>query len=188
MPRFGKDCANWLRRLHDEIHITSVLVTHDQEEALEVADRVVVMNQAKIEQVGTPTEVFHHPASQFVMEFLGQVNVFQGRIHGGKAILGTGAFDVTPGNHSPTEQATLYVRPHELDIARSSNCVPSLPGRVTRVHTAGPMARVTLLGVDGQNILVDLTPQRFVELNLQPGETVYVSPQKVRVFSPDYQI
>ena len=69
----------WLRRLHDEMHITSILVTHDQEEALEVADRIVVMNQAKIEQVGTPDEVFHNPASEFVMDFLGNVNVFHGR-------------------------------------------------------------------------------------------------------------
>ena len=77
---------NWLRRLHDELHMTSVLVTHDQEEALEVADRVVVMNQAHIEQVGTPTEVFHNPASEFVMDFLGDVNVFHGRIEQGQAV------------------------------------------------------------------------------------------------------
>jgi sulfate transport system ATP-binding protein len=78
----------WLRRLHDEIHVTSILVTHDQEEALEVADRVVVMNHGRIEQISTPEEVFHKPATQFVMEFLGQVNVFRGRVHGGKAMLG----------------------------------------------------------------------------------------------------
>ena len=74
----------WLRRLHEEIHVTSILVTHDQEEALEVADRVVVMNHGKIEQIGTPEEVFHQPATQFVMEFLGQVNVFHGRVRNGK--------------------------------------------------------------------------------------------------------
>ena len=83
----------WLRRLHDEIHVTSILVTHDQEEALEVADRVVVMNQGQIEQIGTPEEVFHKPATQFVMEFLGQVNVFHGRVQGGKAMLGEVALD-----------------------------------------------------------------------------------------------
>jgi len=84
---------SWLRKLHEEIHSTTVLVTHDQEEALEVADRVVVMNQARVEQVGTPDEVFHQPASQFVMEFLGQVNVFYGRVQNGKAVLGDMAFD-----------------------------------------------------------------------------------------------
>ena len=91
-----KGLREWLRRLHDEIHITSVLVTHDQEEALEVADRVVVMNNAKIEQIGTPAEVFHQPASEFVMEFLGQVNVFRGRMHDGGALVGNTTFDV-PG-------------------------------------------------------------------------------------------
>lgn len=183
-----KGLREWLRRLHDEIHLTSVLVTHDQEEALEVADRVVVMNQAKIEQVGTPTDVFHRPASKFVMEFLGQVNVFEGRIHDGRAMVGTAAFEVPGMAGNQNGQTTLYVRPHELDIARTTNCVPALPGRVTRVHTAGPMPRVTLLGVDGKDIFVDLTPQRFSELDLQMGETVFVSPRKVRVFSPDYQI
>lgn len=88
-----KGLRDWLRRLHDEIHLTSVLVTHDQEEALEVADRVVVMNQSKIEQVGTPEEVFHNPASQFVMEFLGQVNIFHCRVKEGKAALGDFTFE-----------------------------------------------------------------------------------------------
>src|SRR6195256_3969127 len=88
-----EDLRAWLRRLHDEGHVTSILVTHDQEEALEVADRVVVMNQGRIEQIGTPEEVFHKPATQFVMEFLGQVNMFHGRVKGGKAMLGEVALD-----------------------------------------------------------------------------------------------
>ncbi|MCS7046627.1 MAG: sulfate ABC transporter ATP-binding protein, partial [Gemmataceae bacterium] len=74
-----KELRDWLRRLHDEIHLTSVFVTHDQEEALELADRVVVMNEARIEQIGSPEEVYHHPANPFVMKFLGQVNLFHGR-------------------------------------------------------------------------------------------------------------
>src|SRR5436305_1169904 len=88
----------WLRRLHDEIQVTSILVTHDQEEALEVADRVVVMNKGQIQQIGTPEEVFHKPATQFVMEFLGQVNVFHGRVQGGKAMLGEVLLD---GHYCP---------------------------------------------------------------------------------------
>ena len=108
----------WLRRLHDEIHLTSVLVTHDQEEALEVADRVVVMNQARIEQVGTPEEVFHHPASEFVMEFLGQVNVFHSRVRNGSVRLGEMTFDCPRYPHQQERPATIYMRPHELDIKR----------------------------------------------------------------------
>src|SRR6185295_11923309 len=77
-----KDLRNWLRRLHDEISVTSVFVTHDQEEALEVADRVVVMNNGKIEQIGTPEEVYARPATPFVYKFLGNVNLFRGRVSG----------------------------------------------------------------------------------------------------------
>src|SRR5574341_722424 len=83
-----KELRRWLRRLHDELHVTSVFVTHDQEEALEVADRVVVMNQGRVEQVGTPEELFDRPATPFVMGFLGVVNVFHGRVEAGRAHLG----------------------------------------------------------------------------------------------------
>jgi sulfate transport system ATP-binding protein len=182
-----KGLRDWLRRLHDEIHVTSVLVTHDQEEALEVADRVVVMDHGKIEQVGTPTEVFHQPASQFVMEFLGQVNVFQGRIHNGQAVLGNVALDLPGPTLLNAAAAKVYVRPHELEILRAKNGRPALPATVSRVNAAGAVARVDLLA-DGQDIQVELTSQRFAELNLLPGETVFVSPKKVRVFESDYQI
>ena len=183
-----KGLRDWLRRLHDEIHVTSVLVTHDQEEALEVADTVVVMNQAKIEQVGSPTEVFHHPATEFVMEFLGQVNVFQARVHEGQALLGNLAVAVSQATPDTNAVTNLYVRPHELEIARFPNGSPSLPARVARLNGAGAVARVGLQSPEGKDILVDLTPQRFAELNLQTGETVYVVPKKVRVFTPDYVI
>src|SRR5687767_141609 len=83
-----QELRQWLRRLHDELHTTSVFVTHDQEEALEVADRVVVMDNGRIEQIGTPEEVFHHPANEFVMHFLGNVNVFQARVEGGRNFFG----------------------------------------------------------------------------------------------------
>src|SRR5687767_6582213 len=123
---------NWLRRLHDELHVTSILVTHDQEEALEVADRIVVMNQAKIEQVGTPAEVFHNPASEFVLDFLGNVNVFHGRIEAGQAFVGAVPLSVPAplkgaGNRpADASQAKVYVRPHELEIERHLNGSPAM--------------------------------------------------------------
>ena len=86
--RVRQELRSWLRRLHDELHITSVFVTHDQEEALEVADRIVVMNKGQIEQIGTPDEVYEHPANPFVMNFLGSVNLFHARVHDGEAHLG----------------------------------------------------------------------------------------------------
>src|SRR5687767_6220856 len=123
---------DWLRRLHHELHITSILVTHDQEEALEVADRVVVMNNAKIEQVGTPEEVFHKPTSEFVIDFLGNVNVFRGRIENGRAMVAGLALDLPEYADREAPSANVYVRPHELEIERHRNGSPALPASVTR--------------------------------------------------------
>jgi sulfate transport system ATP-binding protein len=178
----------WLRRLHDEIHVTSVLVTHDQEEALEVADRVVVMNQAKIEQVGSPAEVFHKPATEFVMKFLGQVNVFHGRVAGGQATLGELAIDYPHYQHDEERPATLYMRPHELDIKRERNGIPSLAARVARINPAGPVAKVSLLTNDAHELFVDLSLDRYEQLQLQVGDAVFVYPRSARVFVPEYSI
>ena len=114
-----QDLRRWLRRLHDDLHITSVFVTHDQEEALEVSDRVVVMNQGKIEQIGTPDEVYDHPANPFVFNFLGSVNLFHGRIHEGQSQLGPVAGPVPAQGGAQDAPVIGYVRPHDLEIARS---------------------------------------------------------------------
>ena len=176
----------WLRRLHDELNMTTILVTHDQEEALEVADRVVIMNQAKIEQAATPAEVFHNPASEFVMDFLGNVNVFRGRIESGRAMLGGMTFHV-PGLTHSANSANVYVRPHELGIARQRSGESSLAARVTRINPAGSLARIVLTAQDGSELQVDLPFERFQELKLQTGEMVFATPRHARVF-PEYQI
>ena len=186
--RVRQGLRTWLRRLHDEIHVTSVLVTHDQEEALEVADRVVVMNQAKIEQVGTPEEVFHKPATEFVMSFLGQVNVFHGRVGNGQATLGDLAIDYPQYQDNEERPATLYMRPHELDIKRERNGVPSLAARVSRVNPAGPVAKISLLTSDDRDLFVDLSLDRYELLKLKVGDVVFVYPRAARVFVPEYVI
>lgn len=178
----------WLRRLHDEIHLTSILVTHDQEEALEVADRIVVMNQARIEQVGTPEEVFHHPAREFVMEFLGQVNVFHARVSNGSARVGEMSLDYPNYSNGEERAATVYMRPHELDIKRQRNGAPSLSARVTRLNPAGAIAKVSLRTEEGKDLQVDLHLDRYRELGLQQGDDVFVYPRNPRVFVPDYSI
>jgi sulfate transport system ATP-binding protein len=179
-----KGLRAWLRRLHEEIHITSVLVTHDQEEALEVADRVVVMNNSKIEQEGTPDEVFHNAKTQFVMEFLGQVNVFHGRVQKGKATLGDLTVDYPNYSDDRESPATVYMRPHEFEIRRLSNGKPSFPARITRTHSAGAVARVFLETEDAASVLVELPLDEFVKLALQEGETVHLYPKNARVFVP----
>ena len=115
-----KELRRWLRRLPDELHVTSIFVTHDQEEALEVADRVVVINKGQIEQVGSPQEVWDHPASPFVYGFLGDVNLFHGRAHEGEVHLEGMRLDAPEHSAAQDAKATAFVRPHDFDIARYS--------------------------------------------------------------------
>ncbi len=153
---------NWLRKLHDELKMTTILVTHDQEEALEVADRVVVMNLAKIEQVGTPEEVFHHPATEFVMDFLGSVNVFH-------------------------ERNRVYIRPHELKISRDP-IDGSWPATVVRLNPAGSFAKVFVETSDAREIQIDLALDKFRLLNLAIDQRVYVSATNTTTFKPERDV
>jgi len=187
------DLRKWIRNLHDEIHMTSVFVTHDQEEAFEVADHVVVMNKGRIEQEGAPDEVFARPANAFVTDFLGHVNVFHGRLHGGRAHIqvpgGDASFDVAlplPGEVAAQpegEAITAYIRPHEVDIDRDSHGSDSMFAVVTRLNRSGPMVKVALVAQEGQLPLdVELPHERDAELGLVMGDRVWVYPRQIRVF------
>jgi sulfate transport system ATP-binding protein len=178
----------WLRKLHDEVHVTSLFVTHDQDEALEVADRVVVTNQGRIEQVGTPDEVFHHPASEFVMDFMGHVNLFHGRIESGKAVFGPLVLHHNGSSASEGRSARLFVRPYELDIARHHNGKPSLRARVVRIQSAGPQVRVELESETGEPVSVETSHSQFGELRIGSGDQVFVSLRDARIFTEDYSI
>jgi sulfate transport system ATP-binding protein len=184
-----QELRQWLRRLHDELHVTSVFVTHDQEEAFEVADRVVIMSQGRIEQTGTPAEIFEHPANPFVMDFLGNVNVFHGHVQKGRARLGTIEVAYPDYPHDESRQATAFVRAHELEIVRARNGRPALEATVTHINPARPVVKVRVhsetFGVD---LTVDVSWDRYAELRLQVGDTVYVSPRQLRVFVQDYAI
>jgi sulfate transport system ATP-binding protein len=183
------ELRQWLRRLHDELHVTSVFVTHDQEEAFEVADRVVIMNKGKIEQTGTPTEIFDEPATPFVMDFLGNVNVFHGSVQGGRARLGTLELDYPEYTDAESREAMAFVRSHELEILRTKNGRPSLEAKVTHVNPARPVVKVRVYSeAFGVLLNVDVSWERFAELRLAPGDTVYVSPRQMRVFVQDYVI
>jgi sulfate transport system ATP-binding protein len=171
--RVRQELREWLRRLHDEIGVTSLFVTHDQEEALEVADLVVVMNEGRVQQVGTPDEVFHRPASRFVLEFMGHVNLFHGRVDGGEP-----RFDARESQARPSK---VFARPHQLEIAVESNGKPCFPARVRRIHAAGPHVRLELESAFGP-VRADLTHERFRALNLRADSTVYVSLGEFQVF------
>jgi sulfate transport system ATP-binding protein len=180
-----QELRQWLRRLHDDLHVTSVFVTHDQEEAFEVADKVVVMNAGRVEQEGTPQEVFEHPANAFVMDFLGNVNVFNGRVENGRALLGDWEIAYPDHPHADALPAKGYVRPHELEVAAHANGVPSLRARVLHVNPAGPVARVQLFAVESGAVLTaEMSREKYAGLALKAGDTVHVSPRRVRVFVP----
>jgi sulfate transport system ATP-binding protein len=184
-----QELRQWLRRLHEEIHVTSVFVTHDQEEAFEVADRVVIMNKGRIEQAGTPAEIFEHPANPFVMDFLGNVNVFHGSVQGGRATLGSLDVEYPEYADAQSRAATAFVRSHELDIQRARDGRPALKANVVHINPARPVVKIRLHAEEfGVWLNVDLGLERFNELKLRDGETVYVAPRRMRVFVQDYQI
>ncbi len=178
-----KDLRRWLRRLHDELHITSVFVTHDQEEALEVADRIVVMNHGKVEQIGTPQEVYDKPATPFVYQFLGNVNSFHSRVHEGRATIDEISLDIEHHQTTQDSPAFAYVRPHDIEIHNESNGKPAIQANVSYIHSLGPLVRLELQR-DNQDDIVEaeLTREKFLQLNLSVGSKVFVQPRNVRVF------
>jgi sulfate transport system ATP-binding protein len=154
-----KELRKWLRRLHDEVNVTSVFVTHDQEEAMEIADRVVVMRGGTIEQVGTPDEVYHSPASPFVYEFLGDVNRFEGA-------------------------QLSYARPHEIEILLEADGDRTIAATVEHLATRGSFVRVELAATVGTHVIeADLTREKIRELELSKGQGVFIRPTSLRTFN-----
>jgi sulfate transport system ATP-binding protein len=190
-----KELRRWLRRLHDDLHVTSIFVTHDQEEALEVADRVVLMNSGVVEQIGSPQDVWDHPASRFVYGFLGDVNLFHGRAHEGEMLIGADQHGVrlaTPEHLDAKDaKAFAYVRPHDLEVQRytagANDAGRGIVAKLTRAIVVGPIARLELLPLDasagnGELIEAQIPAQTFHALGLQTNETLLLTPRKARVF------
>ncbi|HJV62533.1 MAG TPA: sulfate ABC transporter ATP-binding protein [Albitalea sp.] len=162
-----KELRRWLRRLHDEVQVTSVFVTHDQDEAMEVADRVVVMNRGRVEQQGSPDEVYDHPATPFVLQFLGEVNLFHGR-------------------NGACPAGVNYVRPHELELLAEA-AADSWAATVSQVLSIGPHTRIELRRESDEGcVIVELPRERFnglrQQLGLAGGARVHLRPRRVRTF------
>lgn len=174
-----KELRQWLRRFHDELHITSLFVTHDQEEALEVADRVVVMNKGKIEQIGTPEEVYHKPASAFVINFLGNVNLFHGRVVDGKFYLGQASAEAPAPGGKDAKPAQLYIRPHQFDVARKSQGPNAIKAVVKYINPAGASVKIDLQADAGHPIQVEISQEEFASLKITKGETVFCCPKNI---------
>ncbi|MEO7940280.1 MAG: sulfate ABC transporter ATP-binding protein [Burkholderiaceae bacterium] len=187
-----KELRRWLRRLHDDLHVTSIFVTHDQEEALEVADRVVLMNAGRIEQIGSPQDVWNNPATPFVYGFLGDVNLFHGRANQGAVQIGAGRDGIridAPEHHAAHDaQALAYVRPHDLQVQRYTPGATGIKARLERAIVVGPIARLELTRTEagdaaGKDIMeAQLGAQEFHALGLGEGDTVTLTPRHARVF------
>jgi sulfate transport system ATP-binding protein len=165
------ELRRWLRQLHDEVHITSVFVTHDQDEALEVADRVAVMNQGRIEQVGAPDEVYHRPATAFVYNFLGSVNLFHGR-----------ADENTFSIHEQGAGEPLYARPHLLEIRRQPNGTSHFRATIKHINSAGPLVKIEALAEWGAPVHVEMSQEKFRDLQLAKDEAVFIIPKEIKAF------
>ena len=180
-----KELRRWLRKLHDELHVTSIFVTHDQEEALEVADRVVLMNQGAVEQIGTPEEVYRRPATPFVYGFLGAVNLFHGRVDGEGLRVGDARLPQQAGGFGEGTEVLAFARPHELDIVVDADASAGIAARVSRVLAFGITARVELDGVNGahgQHFEVEITRERVERLGLAEGQAVRLLPSHLSLF------
>jgi sulfate transport system ATP-binding protein len=170
-----KDLRAWLRRLHDEVHVTTVFVTHDQEEAMEVSDEIVVMNKGQVEQIGTPAEIYDHPASAFVMSFIGPVNVLPS------------TSNIFQGNGFDSAHPEMFLRPQDVIVETSPNGT-TVPARVSRLIHLGWEIQVELTLDDGQVVTANLSREKFDQLHLEPQQKVYVKPKDVKSFALDYSI
>jgi sulfate transport system ATP-binding protein len=187
-----RELRTWLRRLHTEVGLTTVFVTHDQEEALEVADRVVVFNQGRIEQVGTPAEVYDRPATPFVHHFLGQVNIFAGRAVAGHAKVGDLVVAPSWDRAVAAEgDVRVFVRPHDIEISRRRDPICLIPATIAQLIPTGPSTRLELLrSDDGSRVAAEIPHERRIDLDLRRGDAVFIGFTRYEVYDRplDFQI
>jgi len=163
-----QELRRWLRDLHDRLNITTVFVTHDQEEALEMADRIVVMNEGKVEQTGTPEQVYHAPANPFVCSFLGRANLFRARV---------------PGDQAADSMEIGYIRPHEIQVSMHRYDRTSVPSVINHIYTVGPTVRLEMTRMDtGEPFEAEMGRERFQELGVRAGETVFADLGDLKLF------
>ncbi|MFT3774481.1 MAG: sulfate/molybdate ABC transporter ATP-binding protein [Minicystis sp.] len=182
------ELREWIRRLHEEREITSVFVTHDQEEAMALADRVIVLHKGRVEQIGKPEEIYDHPATEFVASFVGSNNVLSGEVKDGKATLGALAASAPPGV-GEGERVRAFVRPHDVEIsAPTSDATAVATARIERMTRIGFMIRIELRLADGQPLSMEVTKDRAADLGVTEGDDVFVNLREARIFVQDYAI
>lgn len=175
-----KELRRWLRNLHDELHITSIFVTHDQEEALEVADKIIIMNQGRVEQIGSPREVYEKPATPFVFDFLGQANRFEGRVNGQQLQVNQDTLALPASYHQG--EVIAFARPHELEIQTTQQGTSSLPATVLREVWIAGQTHVEVVNTEGQILEISLAAENLKALDLKPQQQVWVTAKNLHVF------
>jgi sulfate transport system ATP-binding protein len=181
------ELREWIRRLHHERQITSVFVTHDQEEAMDLADRVIVLHQGRVEQIGTPEEIYDHPATEFVASFVGASNVLYGAVKDGRAALGELDIGAPPGAGDGAG-VRAFVRPHDVDLSPTEGGLNVARARIDRMVRVGFMIRLELTLADGQTLTVELTRDRVAQIGVVPGDRVFVNLRQAKLFVQDYSI
>ena len=171
-----KEMRQWLRRFHDDLQITTLFVRHDQEEALEVADKVVIMNKGAIEQIGTPEEVYQNPISVFVLNFLGNVNLFHGRVEDGKLSVGDLPLNIKPAN---VKSARMYVRAHQLAVTRKPISENSIKVTIEFINPIGPAVKIDARSQSGDLLHAEITQEEYKVLKLAKHEQVYLTPKHI---------
>ncbi|MBI3072959.1 MAG: ABC transporter ATP-binding protein [Deltaproteobacteria bacterium] len=192
------ELRDFLRRLHDETHLTTLMVTHDQDEALELSHHVVVMNEGRVEQAGAPHDIYDHPATPFVAAFVGGANVLRGHVTDGRAEVGSFSVDL-PTGATEGAAATAFVRPHDVKIApvpdegtaaRSvTNDAPEVAlAKIERLVRVGGMVKVTLKLPSDESMTVEMPKSEIDALSLSEGDRVMVDLRQAKVFVEDYAI
>jgi sulfate transport system ATP-binding protein len=188
--RVRSELRSWLRELHEATHLTTLLVTHDQEEALELSDQIVVMDKGRVHQAGSPREVYDHPSTSFVASFVGTANVLKAEVKGGRASVG--AMSVTVDKDVPDgSSVAAIVRPHEVRIAPAPDGESTAnreAGRVRRVARLGAFVKVDLAMPSGEVVTVHMPRREFEDMNLQVGDPALVDLENARIFVEDFAI
>lgn len=185
-----KELRRWLRRLHDDLNVTTIFVTHDQEEALEVADRVVIMNKGNIEQSGSPEQIWEHPANPFVYGFLGNVNYFYGHAKGEDILIGQNNFRRANEDHFADGTPVIgFARPHEISIIESSSSENGLSVKIDRILSFGANSKIELSSIktiedssESQNFEIELSVQELRAKGLKEGQAVLIAPTNLKLF------
>ncbi len=176
-----KDLRRWLRDFHKEINLTSIFVTHDQDEALEVADKIILMNEGKIEQIGTPEQVYKQPQSYFAAQFLGDMNLLDGYIHNGVLHIDSFQQKVV---QTQSAHVVVYVRPHEMAVSKKV-IENSIKGKITRVHTTGPTIQLEVHHIKNGPIELSISYTQFEQEQFVVGDEVYMQPLLLNFFLQD---